>query len=224
MIHLNNIHTFELSGLGKAPFEIVAPKKNPFDADRGEIFWCEHCGTALKNRYFVKSSYGRVSVVGIDCLKKIGDAGLEAGVLRLKREHAQLQREAKLAQTQAERDERQRRTNGGLTNAELIQQLEEQREALCQTLHAEMLEHPIVGMLTRFGFEMSMCHIALCGETYTPGQLQPLKKIITKKLSGARKGSKSYLAHLSEASDRVDQLQARLWIKKTPSATKSTPC
>src|SRR5690606_32284281 len=65
----------EQSGLGKAPFRYVGqPGKDA--TDKAGIFWCEHCGTTLKHRHFVRSSDGVLSIVGIDCLNKTGDAGL----------------------------------------------------------------------------------------------------------------------------------------------------
>ena len=73
-------HTFELSGLGKAPFRVVQPKQHA--SELGGVFWCQHCGTTIIHRHFVQSSDGKVSVVGIDCLKKTGDIGLVDGVKR----------------------------------------------------------------------------------------------------------------------------------------------
>lgn len=73
------MHVFEISGLGKAPFSLSKPDET------NECFFCEHCGTILKNRYFIKSSDGKVSVVGVDCLNKTGDRGLIDSVKAEKR-------------------------------------------------------------------------------------------------------------------------------------------
>lgn len=112
------MHTFELSGLGKAPFNIVNPQGHAFN--KGEIFWCKHCGTQIKNRHFIKSQDGVVSIVGIDCLSKTGDQGLIDGQRRLKRELKHEQEEKVRMQVQAEREEEQRSATVVLLTLKLL--------------------------------------------------------------------------------------------------------
>lgn len=62
-------HPFTERGLGLAPFRICG--EGDAGARRNHSFFCEYCGIILKNRHFIKSADGVVSVVGIDCLGKI---------------------------------------------------------------------------------------------------------------------------------------------------------
>ena len=126
-------HTFTLSGLGQAPFQIIQPKQNPLEL--GQVFYCEHCGTQIIHRHFVKSACGKVSVVGIECLKKTGDHGLIDGVKRLKREQRQAEKEAERRAGREAKLALQRERNGGKTDDELITELEEQLPHFLRATH-----------------------------------------------------------------------------------------
>lgn len=201
-------HTFEISGLGKAPFRVVQPKQNAIEA--GGIFFCEHCGTTIKNRHFIKSSDGKVSVVGVDCLRKTGDAGLVDGVKRLAREQRAQAREAERMANESARIANERIENGGKSNRELAADLESQYEAMTTAMIEEVITHPLHDMLTKFGFEQSMQHAFYLLDPYTKGQLNTLYQIVAKKQSGARKGSAAYKAAYPQAVELVDSAQALL--------------
>lgn len=97
------MHTFELSGLGKAPFKVVKPTAKQ-NLEHGQVFFCEHCGTTIKNRHFIKSADGKLSVVGIDCLKKTGDQGLLDGERRIRKEQRDLARMAAYEESKAKQE------------------------------------------------------------------------------------------------------------------------
>ncbi|WP_286241143.1 hypothetical protein [Neptuniibacter halophilus] len=203
------MHTFELSGLGKAPFHLITPKQSALD--KGEIFWCEHCGTTIKHRNFIKSADGKVSIVGIDCLKKTGDQGLIDGQRRLVREARHAEQEVQRAKDQMDREAIERERNGGLSNNELIQQLQTEVEQRCSNLAEEMdIEETVLPFLTKHGFETSMQLMAYTGKPYSEGMLKVIAEILAKKKSGARKNSAKYNAQLPEAQEAVAALQKRL--------------
>ena len=80
------MHTFEMSGLGRSPFKLIGTPGSKMLRGYGQLFCCQHCGTILQHQWLVESSDGVMSVVGVDCVKKTGDAGLWDGVLRHRRE------------------------------------------------------------------------------------------------------------------------------------------
>ena len=201
-------HTFTLSGLGEAPFMVVDPKQNALEA--GHVFYCEHCGTQIIHRYFVKSSCGKVSVVGVDCLKKTGDLGLIAGLKRIVRDKRAAQREAKLSAVRESKLVKQRELNGGKTDNELIHELEKQLEAQGAEMREEAIQSPVLGLLGDSLFEQSMSHAFYLLQPFTPGQLRPLKEIVTKKRTKARKNSKAYKAGFDESAALVNQAQKML--------------
>lgn len=207
-------HTFTLSGLGEAPFSIAHPKLHATEKGLGEVFWCEHCGTTIKNRNFIKSADGKISVVGIDCLRKTGDEGLIAGAKRLAREiKAEKKESARMAALEESR-QAQREKNGGKTDEEIRQEKKEAIEAAIKEKRekyiAEASEHPVCKSLTKMGFEMDMQHHFYLLRPFSAGQLAAIKRIYAKKLSGARKNSKAYKAVMPDASLAVDEAQAML--------------
>lgn len=202
------MHTFELSGLGKAPFQLINPKQHPLE--KGHIFFCEHCGTTIKNRFFIKSDDGKVSVVGIDCAKKTNDLGLIDGIKRMAREARAEEREKARIQKLEEKHAQERIANNGLTNSELADKLLDQRVALLNKNCEEMNEHPILCLFDKHGFEVSMHMQARTGQPFSHGQLSIMKVIYTKKVSGARKGSKAFKAAYIECSSEIDDLQLTL--------------
>lgn len=191
------IHTFTVSGLGEAPFSLCHP--NALEARANTAFYCEHCGTTLKNRFFVKSNDGKVSVVGIDCLSKTGDQGLIDGEKRLRQKLRDEAREARVNAAMAEREAEDRQRFGGKSREEVIATLEAKIEAL-QSAHMEAVEaHPATDLLSLHGFELAMTHRAYSGESFSKGMLSTLVSIFAKKKSGARKNSKAYKEALPEA-------------------------
>lgn len=82
-------HPFTERGLGQAPFSICAEGSS--GAISNTSFFCEYCGVMLKNRHFVRSADGVVSVVGIDCLAKV-DGALALSAKNFPREQARQQK------------------------------------------------------------------------------------------------------------------------------------
>ena len=160
----------------------------------------------LKNRFFVKSADGKVSVVGVDCLKKTGDQGLVDGVKRMQREKRQQDRLAKWNKANEARQAEQKARNNGYTNDELVAQLQEDREAVLSDHVVNMDGNLIVSSLTKFGFEVDMQHKAYLAQPFSNGMLNVLKDIHTKKVSGARKNSKAYKAAYIQCAEEVEAL------------------
>ncbi len=209
LVRLTPMHTFELSGLGKAPFTIAHPLSAP--ADSRNIYWCEHCGTTIKNQNFVQSSDGKISVVGIDCLQKTGDSGLIAGESRLRRQVRAEQREAVRAEAVLKQEQTERARNGGKTNAEMADDQETALAVLMDEFRQEMDCHPLVQSMTRPGFARDMQRQAHALQPYSAGQLSAVINMHAKTLSaGARANSAKYAQALPRAAASVNALQARL--------------
>ncbi|MDA0145966.1 hypothetical protein OCT63_17205 [Vibrio sp. RW] len=182
-------HTFELSGLGSAPFTIVkAQPGNP-------TFFCEHCGTMLKNRYFVKSAEGRVSVVGVDCLKKTGDIGLLEGINRQKA----MEKARKREEEHQARQQNQRQMYGGLTWEEKRLQLKSAWDTSLGALRDWIEDQALYesACSTNFGADVmaSVCN----GDKVTDNAVKILVEIRAKQISKSRKNSRAYKEKYPEA-------------------------
>lgn len=202
------MHTFQQSGLGQPPYNVIHPKQHAIE--KGKMFWCEHCGTTIIHRHFIKSSDGKVSIVGIDCLKKTGDEGLVEGVKRLAREAKAQEREAQYAKAQEDRLSREMEANGGKTNAELAAEIDADIEERIRGFIIATEDHTVLKSLTAIGFEMDMLHQMYLVKPYTPGQLSVIKKVHTKKVSKARVNSKAYKAAFEACANEVDDLQGKM--------------
>lgn len=202
------VHTFTLSGLGEAPFYLCHP--NDPKARENTAFFCEHCGTGLKNRFFVKSADGKVSVVGIDCLQKTGDQGLIDAEKRLRRQIRQEEREAKVQANEQARQEADRQKFDGKTREEVIEDLRGEVQDLRDALYERVYDHE-ASRLLRSGnsspFEKNMIEKAQNGEAFSNGMMNILVEIFAKKKSGSRKNSKAYKAVLPEAETLADAYQ-----------------
>ena len=116
------LHCFEKSGLGRAPFRCVGiasipssslAEQNPTaynlamaDLPKGlHCGSCAHCGTAIMHNFIIESSDARRFVVGCDCVAKTGDAGLIKQVrgerLRVVRDKREAGRNMKRAEREA---------------------------------------------------------------------------------------------------------------------------
>lgn len=84
------IHKFEEAGLGIAPFYVV-------DVVRGENWYaCDFCSTAIKERcYIAGAGGGKIFVVGNECVRHTGDAGLIDTVKRAVNDARRLDRRAR---------------------------------------------------------------------------------------------------------------------------------
>lgn len=200
------IHSFTLSGLGQSPFRVIAPPKENSGCltKRLETFFCEHCGTMLKNRHFVKSSDGKVSVVGVDCLKKTGDAGLIAGHKRMVRENAAALREAVRVADRLEREALERQVLDGKTKAEIMNDCAELIKAEVSLLIDEVKATFAAQILEQSNFGTAMIQAAIYRDAFTPRMIEVMTDIIAKHTSGARKNTAAYKAALPAAESHVN--------------------
>lgn len=83
------IHKFEEAGLGIAPFYVV-------DVVRGQEWYaCDFCSTAIKERCYIAGNGGKIFVVGNECVRHTGDAGLIDTVKRAVNDARRLDRHAR---------------------------------------------------------------------------------------------------------------------------------
>lgn len=83
---METMHVFEKAGLGKAPFRLVNvyTKRGPIQLGNGlsvgapnqPMGSCDYCGTGIAECFEILSADGKRFVVGCDCVRKTGDAGL----------------------------------------------------------------------------------------------------------------------------------------------------
>lgn len=115
MTEAPQVHVFELVGLGKAPFRFVGfwqmPSKgmqesnptayqaalaeHPHPTNGMGIGSCHYCGTPIATHCLIESADGQRFFVGSDCVQKTGDAGLAAGLRKMKRDANRERNEAK---------------------------------------------------------------------------------------------------------------------------------
>lgn len=97
------VHQFERAGMGKAPFRVVGYGRFVFQAIPGDPSCplqpgtsCDYCGTGCMDVANIESVDGIKHKVGLDCVTKVGDAGL---VSRIKKspEYRKLQRDKRYA-------------------------------------------------------------------------------------------------------------------------------
>lgn len=128
-------HKFTEAGLGQAPFRFTGISENLFKMADGSCKpggSCDFCFTGIRYEHHIVSADGQKSKVGSECIQRVADAKLvQASKLAKKK----LERERKL-QKQREAWEveltAQRERNGGLTNAELNQQIREMNQKLSE--------------------------------------------------------------------------------------------
>jgi hypothetical protein len=125
------VHCFEAAGLGRAPFHCVGvasipsaslAEHNPSAYNNAMAMLprdyccgtCAYCGTALMHNFMINSADGRKFVVGCDCVRRTGDAGLHKevravrlAVVRVERaSRRDMDRAARQAAYQQARDDR----------------------------------------------------------------------------------------------------------------------
>lgn len=113
MIAKHAVHAFEVSGLGRAPFEFVALVRDGDPLDRNlarmvgaTLGRCQHCGRKLEHNCLIRDRDGRCSVVGTGCVRLCGDEGMARDLGTAEAERRAL---ATHARRQAEECERQAR-------------------------------------------------------------------------------------------------------------------
>lgn len=83
------VHLFERAGMGKAPFRVISYGKT-----QGTC--CNYCGTPCIYVAVIRSSDGVDHRVGLDCVMKVGDAGLATNIKR-SAEYRKIQRDRRHA-------------------------------------------------------------------------------------------------------------------------------
>jgi len=195
---MKQVHVFTFSGLGQAPFSLCKPQESG-------VFFCEHCGTVLKNRFFIKSADGKVSVVGIDCLNKTGDNGLIDAVKAEKKAAADKERMAKIEAANAVHKEKEI-AKLGMTKEEAVEQLQKEIESQKEIIKDVVEASFIYSILNKSDFGCSMINTLSKGESLSPNMERIVKEIIAKHLSNANKNSKKYKEAYPEAEKSVDSL------------------
>lgn len=97
------IHTFQVNGLGQAPYTLESVEmreSNPNGPRVGTS--CDYCSTYITNVFHCKSADGKRFVIGSTCVDKLGDAGLTKAVNDKVRDHKRTLRWAKEAEKRAE--------------------------------------------------------------------------------------------------------------------------
>ena len=100
-------HAFELAGLGLAPFRFVGMRENAMalpDGSTKAAGSCDYCGTGIRYEFSILSADGKRSVVGCDCINKVGDAGLMRAY-KSSPEFRKLQREKRQAKALSDLEE-----------------------------------------------------------------------------------------------------------------------
>jgi hypothetical protein len=198
------IHSFTLSGLGNAPFS-HCPASHKL-ALKNHAFYCEHCGTQLKNRHFVISSDGNVHVVGIDCLRKTGDNGLiEAANQEIKEQKAK----AKLQEHESRiknRLDKERLHFKGKTKEETCTDLLAQSSQAEDDVIDQIDNLDITAFLSRSNFGHHMIELASGQNSFTKAMITTMVEISAKQLSNSRKNSQAFKTSLPRARELVKEL------------------
>jgi len=217
----STIHQFELSGMGKAPFKLVgmysipspslgeqnpmayqaALQAMPSDVAVGS---CHHCSTPLVHNFILLSADNKKSVVGCDCVNKVGDRGLVDAIKAKKRE---VKREQRLAERQAayqaELDE-QRSNNGGKTDAELYREAVDARQVRIDEAMVTVLDMlaPMINAMKQANGSFAFSMYELLSQGRLAEVSNNMRNIIldmsAKHLTGSRKGSKAFTAKVDE--------------------------
>lgn len=208
---MSQIHVFTLSGLGQSPFYLHNPVGQEI-AETAGIFFCEHCGTVLKNRHFIKSSDGKVSVVGIDCLNKSGDNGLIDAFKEQQRKSKQEARINHIEQKQAEHKDREV-TLFGETVEVLVENINKEIVVLTEEIENELEVSAVGVVLSKSSFGQSMLKNMISGEKLSDNMIAVIKEIITKDVSSSKKNSKAYKESIPVAEQMFGDLMDSIGAK-----------
>lgn len=128
-----SVHPFEIVGLGCAPFRLIGMEKRVYSAAPGHqqpAGTCDACGQGIMYCFSIRSSCGRDSTVGCDCVMKLDrdDNRLVSAVQRAKADYARKVRDEEREAARVAREQRieaglqaERDRNGGKTDAELAE-------------------------------------------------------------------------------------------------------
>jgi len=128
-----NIHVFEIRGLGFAPFRFVGIWEMPsrgFQANYPNQYnrmiasapcgvgSCHYCGMGISVHYLIKDMNGKVSAVGSECINKAGDVGLINAARYAKNKRIREKKHAKQLQQREARLFQERQIYAGLSKGE----------------------------------------------------------------------------------------------------------
>ena len=218
------VHAFEIAGLGRAPFKCVGmwemPPKSLLEhnvdawnnaisnaprTSAGGPGSCHYCGTGILNHFLIKSADGKTFLVGSDCVRKTGDAGLINAVKRKAARVKEAKRTAEQNTRMAATQEAERQKNGGLTDYELYREHQENTKRARFHKYAADNEWLIrIIRLVPGGFTLSMIEqLSFDSITRLSGkQLATLQDIYCRTFG--RRNSKHYDAAEKEFWDKFD--------------------
>jgi len=208
------VHVWEFSNIGKAPFSIKGiaslpehslAEHNPHayhlamsELPKGYgLGTCAVCGQALKNNALIIDDNGNKFSVGLDCVKKAGDKGLQEEVKLIQAEQRRTQRELDRVARVKAKEQEQRKINKGLTDEELYAK----HLKSAQTLHNKSMikfheqSEPFITTLHKQGgfFCQGMAENLEMGIIPTLGAQLTIIDIMAKQ--HGRKNSKAFLEH-----------------------------
>ena len=169
------MHKWEIEGIGTAPFRLVGvvalpslsvAEKNP-DAYNAELKYacstapgigiCRVCGMPIIHNFIIEDANGKRFPVGCECVTKKSDDKML--ITEIEAEKRRIAREARQVKAQAKREaklQEQREKNGGLTNWELAEKKQQEREAARLELGKKFAEYASILERTGGHFCMSV--------------------------------------------------------------------
>lgn len=185
-------HPFTQSGLGQAPFKAVTPGAEL--KAKNNAFFCEHCSRMLKNRFFVKSADGKLSVVGSECVKKADD-DLYLEIKEIKKQQNK-ENKSKERQTVAQsKKEREKEALSGLTKEEAIKAAFAEKDDVLITLESNLEALDIFTYLSKSNYGLFVIEAAMKGQLPRPGaQAALIKKLTSSYAKKVKKGTPSHAA------------------------------
>lgn len=213
-----DIHPFEVAGLGLAPFRFVGMTENVYSAAPGHSQpggSCDYCCNGIKYECHIVSSDGKRFKVGTDCVLKLGRAdnrlisSVKRAKLMLDREQREKVRQAKIAAMRAKREaelDRQRVANGGLTDDEVAQAAERAKIA-AQRQHWVAVNGWLLDVLslTRGDFAQAMADRLCEGPVskLSDRAIGCLRDIYAR--NAGRRGSKAYVSAEAKFDEMVGE-------------------
>jgi len=137
---IENLHPFEIAGLGKAPFTYIGMEKRVHSAAPGHQQpggTCDACGQGIMYCFMIRSSDGRGSIVGCDCVLKLDRSdnklvdAVQRDMLHYERKVRDDKRKKEFEEREKQRSlklQEERDRNGGLTDKEVSDQKRKNEE------------------------------------------------------------------------------------------------
>jgi hypothetical protein len=235
----DTIHKFEIAGLGKAPFKLVGFYKMPSNAlaehnpdgynsalramPKGAgCGSCQFCGIGLINNFIIKSADGKINAVGCDCVQKVGDKGLTTKIKEMQRLARKEKRDAEREATRLAKLDAEREKNGGKTDVEIFDEKLAKHSAIIEAGRVSIKSDiAIIGNALKeaygdFAHDMYILLRNVEFRAISPNMQRIIIEIASKQISGARKGSKKYIAQydifepiIMKAREDFDALQEK---------------